>query len=332
MNILNNATGLSAAFFVGLIAGVSTCMALVGGLVLSLSMRHAEQHPQATRIQKFRPHLFFNLGRVIGFFFLGGLIGFVGSFFKFSGNAFGILTILVSLIMIFLGLKLLDIFPFLKKINLTLPLSIARRLGITREQNEYSHKGAVISGVLTFFLPCGFTQAMQVAAVGTGSFWLGGLTMSLFALGTTLGLLGVGGLSSIFSGKRARAFSLIIGVVVIGLGIYNITNASRVFSSFSVSQLGQSQTSSMQAQEVRMTQDYSGYSPKVLTVKKGVPVKWIITSNNNYTCSASIVMPQYGINQFLQKGENVIEFTPTETGEIPFSCSMGMYRGKFIVN
>jgi len=50
-----------------------------------------------------------------------------------------------------------------------------------------------------------------------------------------------------------------------------------------------------------------------------------------YSCASSLVVPGYDINVQLKKGENIIEFTPRETGEIKFSCSMGMYRGKFIV-
>src|SRR3989344_5696276 len=40
-------SGIAVALLVGLVAGVSTCMALIGGLVLSLSARHAEPHPEA---------------------------------------------------------------------------------------------------------------------------------------------------------------------------------------------------------------------------------------------------------------------------------------------
>jgi plastocyanin domain-containing protein len=69
----------------------------------------------------------------------------------------------------------------------------------------------------------------------------------------------------------------------------------------------------------------------VLTVEKGKKVRWVITSTNQFSCASSIVVPKYGISKSLKKGENVIEFVPKETGEIPFSCSMGMYRGKFIV-
>src|SRR5690349_20570746 len=50
-------SGVMVALLVGLVAGVSTCMALIGGLVLGLSARHAEQHPEATALQKFRPHI-----------------------------------------------------------------------------------------------------------------------------------------------------------------------------------------------------------------------------------------------------------------------------------
>jgi plastocyanin domain-containing protein len=80
-----------------------------------------------------------------------------------------------------------------------------------------------------------------------------------------------------------------------------------------------------------MTQNTNGYSPNVFTVKVNQPVKWIINSTNPFTCASSIMMRDYRINRGLKKGENIIEFTPTKTGEIRFSCTMGMYTGKFIV-
>ena len=84
-------------------------------------------------------------------------------------------------------------------------------------------------------------------------------------------------------------------------------------------------------QEVRMTQSGSGYSPNRFTVKKNQTERWVINSTSQYTCASYIIMPSFGISQALKSGENTIEFTPTAAGEIPFSCSMGMYRGEFIV-
>ena len=80
-----------------------------------------------------------------------------------------------------------------------------------------------------------------------------------------------------------------------------------------------------------MTQDVDGYSPDVLTVKKGIPVKWVINSKSSFSCASYIVMRKFKIGKPLNKGESIFRFTPTETGTIPFSCSMGMYTGKFIV-
>ncbi len=324
-------SGVAVALVVGLVAGVSTCMALIGGLVLGLSARHAEQHPEATALQKFRPHIYFNIGRVLGFAILGGFIGFIGQAFRPSNNLLGFLTVLIGGVMIFFGLKLIEIFPVLRDKSITLPSGIARFFGLKKEVKEYSHKGAMMAGALTFFLPCGFTQAMQLYAVSTGSFWQGTAIMGLFAIGTAPGLLGIGGLTSIFKGRKARIFFMTAGIAVILLGWVNITNGSRLFGSRVDTKAVVTAFTDQNAQEVRMTQSRAGYSPNIFTIKKGQPVKWIINSETSLSCTAYLVVPKYGISKSLQSGENIITFTPTETGEIPFSCSMGMYRGKFIV-
>jgi len=330
LGVNTQSTSLFVALIVGLVAGISTCMALVGGLVLSLSARHAELHPEISTKQKFVPHLYFNLGRILGFAFLGGVIGLVGSVARPSTGVLGFMTIIIGGVMIFLGLKLVEIFPILKDKSISLPKSISKFFGLGREQKEYSHKNSVITGALTFFLPCGFTQAMQLYAVSTGSFGKGALIMGLFALGTAPGLLGVGGLASVFKGKKAKVFFAGTGLAVMLLGWFNVANGSQLFFQ-GRTQANVGVANSTGVQEVKMAQGSSGYSPNVFTVEKGKKVRWIITSTNQFTCASSLVMPKYGINKGLQKGENIIEFVPTEVGEIAFSCSMGMYRGKFIV-
>jgi uncharacterized protein len=325
----------SASFFVvlmvGLVAGVSTCMALVGGLVLGISARHAEAHPEISTKQKFTPHLYFNLGRILGFGFLGGVLALLGSALQPSAGTLGLMTIIIGGVMIFLGLKLVEIFPALKEKSISLPKGISKFFGMHKEQKEYSHKGSFITGALTFFLPCGFTQAMQLYAVSSGSFVDGVLIMSLFALGTAPGLLGIGGLASVFKGKKARVFFATTGLAVIILGWVNINNGSQLIFQGKAKTIAPSANNSLEIQEIKMTQESSRYSPNILTVEKGKKVRWIITSANQFSCASSIVMPKYGISKNLVKGENIIEFIPTEIGEIPFSCSMGMYRGKFIV-
>jgi len=329
---------VSLVLLVGLTAGFSTCMALVGGLVLGLSARHNELHPEATAIEKFRPHLFFNLGRVIGYALLGGLLGLIGSTIQLSNLALGILTIAVGLIMLIMGLQLINIFPWADKLKLTLPKGLSRILGVAGKQKEYSHKNSMFLGASTFFLPCGFTQAMQVIAISTGSFFYGAVVMGLFALGTMPGLLTVGGLAATVKGALARKFFKFAGLVVLLFAIFNISNGLGL-TGWNLA-LGQTEKIDLNdpnvvmengVQVVRMKELASGYSPNSFTIQKGVPVKWIIDATAPFSCAASLTMPKFNIRKNLVKGENIIEFTPAEAGRIPFSCSMGMYTGVFNV-
>jgi len=336
-----NPTGLLVVLGIGLTAGFSTCMALVGGLVLGISARYVEENPEATTIQKFRPHLFFNLGRILSYFILGGVIGLIGQAFQFSGVTLGLLTIFVGLIMLVLGVKLIEIFPRFSSSGLTLPSGIARFFGISgRKDKEYSHVNSMVVGGLTFFLPCGFTQAMQLYAMSTGSFISGALIMSVFAIGTAPGLLSIGGVTSLVKGLFAKKFFKFVGLVVVALALFNISNGY-VLTGWPIPSFesdaqvaGNSDTGvevSDGVQIVRMTQTSYGYEPNRFTIKKGIPVRWVINSEDSNSCASSIYMPQMGVREFLNSGENVIEFTPTESGELRFSCSMGMYRGVFNV-
>lgn len=347
----SNYGSLPVVFLVGLTAGVSTCMALIGGLILGASAKYAEKHPYASAKEKFKPHLFFNLGRIISYTFFGAVVGLLGSFFQLSSSLLGTLIIVVGIVMLLLGAQLLDIFPILRGISFTLPKSISRFFGIKEQsEKEYSHKNAAVLGATTFFLPCAFTQAMVLFAMGSGSAITGALTLGIFALGTAPGLLGVGGLTSVVKGTAAKLFFKTAGVVVVFLAIFNIQNgynltglnlgnvpASIVATIFLPNDVaatsGVDPNVNLQngIQVVNMTQDGSGYHPNNFTIKKGVPVRWIITSTDANTCAASIYSSQINVRKILSLGENVIEFTPAETGSIRFSCSMGMYTGSFNV-
>jgi len=331
-------SSLAVVFIVGLAAGISTCMALVGGLVLGMSAKFAKQNPEATGIDKFVPHVYFNFGRIASYFIFGGVIGYAGSFFQLSTSILGLLTVAVGLVMFLLGSQLIDIFPFLKSFSFTLPKSLHKLLRINEKSDaEYSDKNAAILGASTFFLPCGFTQAMQLYAISTGSPVQGALTLGIFALGTTPGLLGVGGLTSIIKGGSSKIFFKTAGVIVMLLALFNVSNGLNLlgikaaFASNKTESLDKNVKIVDGVQVVKMTQKTNGYSPNKFTIKKGIPVRWIITSESVYSCASSLVSQQLGIRTSLKLGENVFEFTPDQTGTIRFSCSMGMYTGLFNV-
>lgn len=329
----NNFGSLPLVLLVGLTAGVSTCMALVGGLVLGVAGRFSQDNPTATPKEKFTPHIFFNVGRIVSFFVLGGVIGLIGSAFQLSASFTGILIALVGLSMIVLGLQLTGIFPKLSTISLTLPKGISKALGITtHNENAYSHKSAFFLGALTFFVPCGFTQAIQLYAMTTGSFITGALTMAVFAIGTTPGLLSLGGLTSYIKGASSGLFFKFVGLIVIMMALFNISNGLTLAGIKKAPAKKTTQENKFVKMEngvqvVRMEQNARGYYPDVFTVKKGVPVKWIVKSVYPYSCASSLMVQKLNIRTLLTEKEQVFEFTPQETGDIPFSCSMGMYSG-----
>lgn len=80
-----------------------------------------------------------------------------------------------------------------------------------------------------------------------------------------------------------------------------------------------------------MREHNRGYTPNYFTVLKGQPVKWIINAEAPNSCASALVVPSLKIQTQLRAGENIFEFTPDKVGEIRFSCSMGMYSGKFVV-
>jgi sulfite exporter TauE/SafE/plastocyanin domain-containing protein/copper chaperone CopZ len=327
---------------VGLVAGFSTCMALVGGLSLGLSTKYAEKHPEATAAEKFRPHLFFVLGRILSYAFFGGILGMLGTILKFSPLTNGIITLVLGVVMLVMGLQLINIFPRLSKFKLTLPKSIAKTFGISQKSKEYSHKNSMILGALTFLLPCGFTQAMQLYAISTGSFGSGAFIMGLFALGTAPGLLSIGGVTSLVRGSFKERFFKVAGLAVIFFGLFNLNNGYTLASlNLGNINYGNSNKESIVkdpnvviengVQVIRMTEENNGYSPNKFSIKKGVPVKWIIDAKAPFSCASAIIVPSLNISRNLKAGENIIEFTPKEVGKLNFSCSMGMYTGVFNV-
>lgn len=205
-------------FLIGLIASVSTCMAVVGGLVLSVSANYAKEG------DKIRPQIFFHAGRIISFFILGGAIGTLGSAFQLSGTGAFVVALLVGLVMLVLGINLLGIFPWVKKLQPTLPTFFANHL---LEVKKINHTlTPVLLGVVTFFLPCGFTQSMQIYALSTGSFLAGASTMLVFALGTfpVLALLSFTSLG-IHDKITSGIFFKTAGLVVIFFAIFNIISS-----------------------------------------------------------------------------------------------------------
>lgn len=199
------------SFIIGLIASVSSCLAIVGGLVISLSAKISQDNVGDTKT-----FILFHGGRLASFAVLGGVLGAVGSAIGINFTFTAILGLLASIVMLLLGLNLVGVFA---KNKIVLPPGIFNFF----KRIEHKNFTPLIIGFATFFLPCGFTQSMQVSALGSGSFMSGLFIMLAFALGTlpTLLLLSFG-LASFAHGKHAPLFFKSAGIVVIGLGLFAI--------------------------------------------------------------------------------------------------------------
>jgi plastocyanin domain-containing protein len=85
------------------------------------------------------------------------------------------------------------------------------------------------------------------------------------------------------------------------------------------------------AQEVAITVK-GGYTPDVIVVQKGRPVRLTFTRQESSACSEQVLFPDFNKSSPLPEGEpTTIEFTPEKSGEYGFQCQMGMLRGKLIV-
>lgn len=219
---ISSKSSLISFFGFGILAGLSSCAALVGGMVLSLSKQWNELYlPEDSSAKKLQPHLLFNAGRILSYAVFGGILGLIGSRLSLSFTVIAWLVIIVSLLMIGLGLQMLGAKAF-RKFQLGLPKFITR--SIADEKKFHGKYMPFVMGALTFFLPCGFTITAQTIALLSGSAIQGALIMGFFALGTAPMLLLIG-LSSVKFFSRphlALTFSRVAGFLVLFFALYNI--------------------------------------------------------------------------------------------------------------
>jgi len=282
-----------------------------------------------------RPNLFFHIGRFSTFFILGGLLGAAGGTINLSGSLVSGYTIVIAVVMGWLGLNILGIAPSVSALGLRPPKSLIK-FWARAEKSEHRAAPFLLGGV-TFFLPCGFTQSMQILALASGNFWRGAEILSVFSLGTAPVLLFLGIFASWgklkgfgFVRKAAGILIFVFAFFTLqsGLALKNVK--TDVVSS---DQAGEktSGAASKNFQTVEMHITNRGFEPSVLQVKAGVPVRWVIRGDQVSGCTNKIVVPSLEISRDISYGENIVNFMPAGKGEIAFSCGMGMVRGKFIV-
>ncbi len=331
--------GLAIIFTIGLLTSFH-CVGMCGGFVLSYTTKEAMNKEQSKK-SKFLSHLKYGSGKTITYVILGALFGLLGSFVAFTPKFKGIAALIAGLFLIIYGLNMINVFPWLRKLQFRGPKFLDR----VNTDAVKEGKGPFAIGLLNgLMIACGPLQAMLIYAAGTGSVFQGALSMFAFGLGTLPLMLGFGSLATVIGSKFTKKILkisalivIIMGVVMINRGL-TLTGTGYDFNTLITSVrasdngiTGASVTNNGGYQEIRMDVTRYGWQPDKFVLKKGVPVKWIINGKEITGCNNAIQVPQLGLNFDIKRGEQIIEFTPTKEGKIPWSCWMGMIPGVFIV-
>ncbi len=374
---IDQSISLAALFVTGLLTSVH-CIAMCGGINLSQSLGTDSRESDTGRgvlkknknnnapacigpgektgkDSRFKRPLLYNLGRVISYTLIGGIVGGLGSLLFISGTVKGVIMLIAGAFMILMSLSMLGWLP-----HWLVPRLPAKWSAKTAKAK--AGRGPFIVGLLNGLLPCGPLQAMQLYALSTGSVWMGALSMLLFSLGTVPLMLGAGVIFSFLKGKFTRAITRVSAVLVMLIAVVMLVNATGFFgwSIFSSDPppAAQAQGPAINGtntganagnqtyaksgaytianimdgyQEVTVDVQPGSYPP--ILVQKGIPVRFNLRAEkkNLNGCNGTILIPKYYIQKELQPGDNIIEFTPDKAENITFTCWMSMIRSSIAV-
>ncbi|MBC8444261.1 sulfite exporter TauE/SafE family protein [Candidatus Woesearchaeota archaeon] len=339
--------GYGLLFLVGLLTGFH-CVAMCGGFIISYTAKDAQEGRN-----NHKSHLMYGIGKTLSYTLIGAIFGLIGSIIAFTPTIRGVAGLLAGGFLILFGLKMLNVFPILRKIQFRTPKFLAKIIG---KKSSESSSPLVIGLLNGLFIACGPLQAMYVMAAGTGSMIEGAKILFFFGIGTLPVLLGFGYFASLVSSKMTHKILKLSGALVILLGLVMVNNGlvltgtgydfgsivdsigskniggdNTYVTGSAIAELGNVAVLKDGYQEIRMDVVRSGWSPDKFVLQKDVPVKWIVNGKEITGCNSAIQVPKYGLEFNVIEGEQTIEFTPTEEGTIKWSCWMGMIPGTFIV-
>ncbi len=229
---------LFVAFVTGLTTGGLSCLAVQGGLLASSLAYQIEQDlkfQSASRAQaagaKLRPRiaqpiLLFLVAKLAAYTLLGFLLGALGSILQLTPLMRAILFWAIGIFMVGNGLRMLKVHPIFRYFVIEPPSSLTRYIR-RKSKNGSSLLTPLFLGAMTVFLPCGVTQAMMAAAVGTGDPLQGLMIMFSFILGTSPVFFTLAYLATRLGATIEKYFTRIVAVVVIILGIVSVAGKRR---------------------------------------------------------------------------------------------------------
>jgi len=318
------------SFLTGLTTGGISCLAVQGGLLASAMNKQSNRWQQVGM---------FVVTKLLGYTLLGFLLGLIGSTLNLTPKVLGWVQMGAGLFMIATALRMIDAHPIFRYFVITPPRWAFRLMKNTsRSQSLFA---PAILGFLTILLPCGVTQATMAVAVASGNPFSGAAIMFAFILGTSPVFFVLG--ATVVELLQKKAFSYAAAAIIFvfavlsingGLGLMGSPYTLQNYYLAATGKFAEGSTAEVTGgiQNVTITVTSRGYSSSATTLKRGVPVRLTLATNNTQGCARAFTIPDLNISKVLPvTGSETIEFTPAKAGRLAYSCSMGMYTGAFAV-
>lgn len=322
-------------------------MAVQGGLLATtVAQPEKGEKDEKGKRRRIAAILSFLTAKLVAYTALGALLGWVGSLIQFSPALQGALMIAVAVFMIGTALALVDAHPVFRFFVIQPPTFLRR---MVRQSSKSSGVfGPALLGALTIFIPCGTTQAMMALAVASQQPMVGAAILFTFVLGTSPLFFFVGYSMGWLKGRFGDRFASIAATAIIVLAVWN-ANAGAVLLGSPVNLVTAGRTAyctitfcdeagvfaSEQAATdlVNITIQSRGYQADNPVIAAGRRVRLHLTNMGGGGCIQVFTIPKLGIQKLVPLGQQAdVEFTaPKESGELTYTCSMGMFGGKLYV-
>src|SRR3989344_1212875 len=199
---------LSTVFILGLIASTSTCMATSGALFLTTIGKMNGERGTKNNLWA---AISFNAGRILSYGFFGLVAGFLGKTIAYNFQLSSLLTLMISFLMVVIGLDMARIISLQGFFTQTFTKGLFIRL--ERRLISNPRRTSFLLGALTYLLPCGFTQTVQLYALGLANPVQSAIIMMIFAVGTMPALMAIGVASSFTKSSFFPIIQKVMGTV-----------------------------------------------------------------------------------------------------------------------
>ncbi len=225
----------------GFLGSFGHCAGMCSPIALAFSLN--QQKNDQAKVPALTFHLWLNLGRLLSYGTIGGVIGTISEVLVAGGQLAGIdssvrrgIAIATGVILILFGLSQLGL-----KLNLSRWIKLSRKDSNPKNLKTWGIHDLMLKlpqnplclGITWGLMPCGFLYAAQIKAAETASFWVGGATMLAFGLGTLPVMVGVGVFSSHLSSDKRGQLSRLGGWLTVAIGVITLLRTGDMMADYS---------------------------------------------------------------------------------------------------